>query len=362
MSDVNPAVAHNLAFAAAAVATFAVCLLARHLGVALSLMDRTDGRRKLHARPTPLVGGVAALTGIAIGSAVLVTAADGLPSFTVSAAVLVLAGFAIGLADDRYELGPAIRLGGLGTIMALTAAVQPELNIRVLDLALLPLDSDLLWLSVPFTAFSLLCLQNGLNMADGVDGLAPSIILVWLLLILPFAMDYTPATVPLLAVATLSMTVVTAFNWFGRLFLGDAGAYGLSLLVGALAIHVYNAADGGVPAELVGLWFAIPVLDMGRVAAARVFAGHNPLKGGRDHFHHHLLRLFNRRTVVLIYLGLVGLPPAAVWLEPDLLGPAIGIGATVYATLLLLTGHAAQAADKIKLLRERAARVPGGVS
>jgi UDP-GlcNAc:undecaprenyl-phosphate GlcNAc-1-phosphate transferase len=332
------AFAHAAAAGAAGMATLLVCLAARPIGDALGLMDAPDGRRKLHARPTPLVGGLAVLAGLLAGLTAFaaVAMAGGVPTFVVMAGGLVLAGFAVGLADDRRAVPPWIRLGGLGAIAALTAVLQPDLNVRVLDWALFDLYMGLWWFSIPFTVFALLCLQNGLNMADGVDGLAASIVLVWLLLILPFGLAHAPGVVPVLAAAIASVAIVAAVNWTGRLFLGDAGTYGLSLLAGTLGIYVYTAAQGAIPAELVGLWFAIPVLDMGRVMATRTAAGRNPFEGARDHFHHRMLQLFGRRLAVLVYLALVGLPPAAVWQAPALLGPAIVTSAGVYVALLWL--------------------------
>jgi UDP-GlcNAc:undecaprenyl-phosphate GlcNAc-1-phosphate transferase len=192
------------------------------------------------------------------------------------------------------------------------------------------------WLSVPFTVFALLCLKNGLNMADGVDGLAPGIVLGWFALILPWAQGFAPEVVPIVLVALAAMLVVFAFNWVGAVFLGDAGSYGLSFLAGVLGIYVYNRAGGALPAELVALWFLIPVLDMGRLLVQRRASGRHPFEPDRNHLHHLLLQAMDKRSAVLLYLTLVVAPPALVTLEIKLLPFAIAGSFAGYLGMLAL--------------------------
>jgi UDP-GlcNAc:undecaprenyl-phosphate GlcNAc-1-phosphate transferase len=303
---VHPLSTGAVAFVAGLVALL-VCLNGRTLGLAAGLMDRPDGERKLHARETPLVGGVGVIAGIAVGAGYLAVALPQVGAFVGGSAAIVLAAFAIGLADDRDHVCPWRRLLSLAVLAAITVTLVPSLNVRSLHFDSVPLDVGLWWLSVPFTVFALLCLKNGLNMADGVDGLAPGIVLGWFALILPWAQEFAPEIVPIALVALVAMGVVFAFNWFGLVFLGDAGTYGLSFLAGAMAIHVYNSAGGGVPAELVALWFLIPVLDMGRL---------------------------EKRAAVTVYLTLVVLPPAFATVEAKLLPFAVAASLAGYAALL----------------------------
>lgn len=68
--------------------------------------------------------------------------------------------------------------------------------------------------------------------------------------------------------AALAVTLV--FNLRGRLFLGDSGSYALSFVVAMLAIYTYDVGFTRLPADLVALWFLIPVVDCLRLMAKRM--------------------------------------------------------------------------------------------
>src|SRR5690242_12957597 len=108
----SPMIAPLLGVAGAAFVLTALGLpLARRLADAMGLIDRPDGRRKLHRRPVPLAGGLALLVGVPVAGGIIfllsptfrhAMAANPLRPAGMLFALAVIA--AVGVLDDRYRL------------------------------------------------------------------------------------------------------------------------------------------------------------------------------------------------------------------------------------------------------------------
>ncbi len=105
-----------------------------------------------------------------------------------------------------------------------------------------------------------------------------------------------------------ALVVALGFNLRGRMFLGDSGSYSLSFIIALLTLYVYDIAFAALPADLIAVWFLIPVVDCLRVMSARAARGHSPFASDRGHLHHILYRRLPWRWGLLVYLGLAGVP------------------------------------------------------
>ncbi|RMD87314.1 MAG: hypothetical protein D6807_08100 [Alphaproteobacteria bacterium] len=123
---------------------------------------------------------------------------------------------------------------------------------------------------------------------------------------------------PVLAALSAALLVTLLFNLRGRLFLGDAGSYSLSVLIGLLAIYAYNQGFDRLPADSVALWFLIPVLDTTRLIVTRVSRGQPPFRGDRTHLHHLLYDAMPWRYGLLLYLGMILLPGLLALALPEI--------------------------------------------
>src|SRR5688572_1333722 len=89
-----------------AAASFFLCLLAmfalRPLAVAVDLIDRPDGGRKVHKGEVPIVGGIAMFIGVVLGIGLVPLPAESGAAFLAACALLVT----IGLLDGRFDLSP----------------------------------------------------------------------------------------------------------------------------------------------------------------------------------------------------------------------------------------------------------------
>ena len=288
------------------------------IGRRLGLMDFPDvsGGRKLHARPTPLVGGIALVLSVAVSvglSLLFFDQGDGRGSL-IWLLISVLGLFLVGTLDDRFELSARIRLMS-GSLILLAALSQvPDFSITFLLFA--GQSSLLLMPSLLGIGFTLLCfvgLLNAVNMADGKNGLVIGQAIIWSLVLLVRAPD---STAPVVAAVTGALLVLFYFNMQGKLFLGDGGSYGLSALFGLLAIHAWNHGFADMRADDVALIFAVPVFDTLRLIVYRMAQGKSPFTPGRDHLHHYLYTRWGWPRPLFWVLALVAIPNAAAILLP----------------------------------------------
>ena len=292
----------------------AIGLKAEAIGRKLGILDIPDGGRKDHEHVTPLAGGLCALIPVLL---LLPAGAWLYPNHVFVYAVLGtgLAGFLLlGLFDDRRHIRPSVRLLlSLGMTLAAMLAL-PALNVDFLNFSFLSRAVFLDEWGFLFTALSLVGLQNAVNMADGRNGLVTGLSLIWLFLIGLYA---PPFLLPVIIAALAAVAIAFVFNIAGRLFLGDGGAYGLAFLTGSLAILTYFSRFDVLPADVVALWFLVPVTDCLRLMSGRIMRGRSPFEADRNHLHHHLNRLMRWRYGLAVYLGLVLLPGLLAYWTPQ---------------------------------------------
>jgi UDP-GlcNAc:undecaprenyl-phosphate GlcNAc-1-phosphate transferase len=259
------------------------------IGKAMGLLDFPDpeGGRKLHARVTPLVGGLALTGAAALAVGGMLAISDAVPSSVLLWFLFTVTGlFLVGAMDDRLGLSARVRL--LIASAFLLAAVAQVPDFAVSFLLFSGQSSLILMPGVIGIGFTLLCfvgLLNAVNMADGKNGLVIGQALIWsaiLMLRLPAHM------VPLMAAIAGALGVLFHYNMKGRLFLGDNGSYGLSAMFGLLGIYAWNHGFADVRADDIALIFAVPVFDTLRLIIFRLWQGKSPFTPGRDHLHHYL--------------------------------------------------------------------------
>jgi UDP-N-acetylmuramyl pentapeptide phosphotransferase/UDP-N-acetylglucosamine-1-phosphate transferase len=223
-------------------------------------MDSTQGVQKFHTNPTPRVGG------IAIAVAVLVGTMLSLPGHQNLLLPLMLAGtpaLAFGLVEDvtkcvsvRARLLATMACGVLG--WALTGLSISDAHVVGLDWLL-----GFTVVSVAFTAFAVGGVANAINIIDGFNGLASgtAIIILTGFGIMASAVGDTELanTSLILAGAVLGFGLV---NWpFGKIFLGDGGAYFVGFALAWLAV-LMQARHPEVSAWAPLLLCGYPVLEV----------------------------------------------------------------------------------------------------
>ncbi|RZU99121.1 glycosyltransferase family 4 protein [Spiribacter vilamensis] len=308
-------------------------MVLRAPAIALGLVDQPGGR-KVHARPVPLIGGVAVL--LAFGLATLLLPIPLRPYGALYAGLAVIA--VSGLVDDAIGLPASLRL--LAQLVMATLVVVAGGPVLT-DLGSFPGLGmiGLGFLAMPVTVIAIVGFVNSLNMMDGADGLAGGaavVILSGLSVAAALAGDTrVPALALTLAAAVLGFLVFnlrTPWRRRATVFLGDGGSLALGFAVIWLAIET-AMLPGRVISPLGIAWLlAVPVVETLNLIIRRLLRGQSPFHPDREHLHHILSRAgftIGQTTSIIIALitalGATGLTASAVgvadgWLWLGLFG------------------------------------------
>jgi UDP-GlcNAc:undecaprenyl-phosphate GlcNAc-1-phosphate transferase len=280
-----------------------------------------------HNIPTPLYGGVA--MSMALLTAALISGLS--PSLILGIGVV----FVVGLADDTWKLPPIVRV-----IVELIAAIL------VLDSGLGGLEA---W--TPGYALAVLWIvlvSNAVNLIDGADGVAGSVVGATALLGGIFL-----AVNGNLALATLSFSLAAVclgflvYNWPpASIFMGDSGSLVLGYVLAIISLEAGNIASNGHIWIQYGVAFAfvaVPFMDASFVAMVRILVGQNPARGGTHHIHHRLrMSGFSARQTASLLAAMAALSAWSVVLavaQPTLFGMVLLFGATSLLLLEALLVH-----------------------
>lgn len=263
------------------VVTVALTPLAIVVATRTGIMDR-PGALKGQARPVPYLGGVAVLGGVLVAV---------LPDRASLAVPLVLA-TAVGVADDRFDLPPLVRVVGQLAVGALVVVTSPVHLPGMVAVATV-------------VAVTLL-LVNGVNLMDGLDMLAGGTVAV---AGAGFAVLLAGAGRHLGAALAAALVGFLVFNRPpARIYLGDGGAY---LLGTALVILLARAWGPSQPTTTGVAAFALVALPAAEVAFAvvrRLRGRSSLLAGDRGHPYDRLVaRGWARTSASAAYIAAQGI-------------------------------------------------------
>lgn len=259
-SAVSVSVAHVITAMAALLAAWMVgwfVIRYEHLHADLTHDAVDGGPQKAHAAPTPRIGGVLVMVGLAAGWVGLAVA-TAVP-FGREMGLLLLCGlpaFLGGLVEDVTK-----RVGVFDRLMA--SMISGALGCWILGAVLhrvgLPgLDTALVWLpfAVIFTSFAVAGIANAVNIIDGFHGLAGGMGVICAAAIAAVAFQ-TGDELVFVCALTLAGALLgfLLWNWpGGQIFLGDGGAYLVGFLLAELSVLLTIRQPGVSP------WF--PALVM----------------------------------------------------------------------------------------------------
>ena len=280
--------------------------------------------RKVHQTVTPYGGGAAMLVGfcVALVAAALIPSLRAVISSSHEMMGVLLATgviFVVGVLDDFREMSAPAKVAGqflAASILYFSGATMYQLKLPfagfvVLGPSILPV----------ITAIWVFALSNAVNLIDGLDGLAGGIVAIASATLCVYGLrleelGLLPITNvgPLIAALTCGICLGFLRDNFhpAKLFMGDAGALMLGLLMSAstMVIGGRTPPASGVtffffaPLLIPAFILGVPLIDavwafVRRTASCQGF--HTPDK---NHIHHRLMRLGHghRRTVVILWL------------------------------------------------------------
>ncbi len=345
-------------FGAALTACLLVTPLVRVVALRWGLVDEPDGRRKIHARPIPIAGGVAVL--LTAGLVLAVTfALPGPWRDAVGDRWLTVAGLAaaaaiiavVGVADDYCGLRGRHKL--FWQLVAVSIVII--CGVEVQSIRLFGRDMPLGNLAIPFTVFWLLGAINSLNLIDGMDGLLGCLGCIICAALAAMAFMNMHFHVAVIATAMAgSLLGFLCFNFPpATIFLGDCGSMLIGLVVGVLAIESSLKGPATVALAAPAALLVIPILDTSAAIVRRKLTGRSIFATDRGHLHHVLLRRgLSNRTVLLLVGGLCIVAGCGAFLSLYFNSEALALmSVLVVVGLLVVTrlfGHA-----EFLLIKER---------
>lgn len=249
--------------------------------------DNSVGIQKVHQGVTPRIGGVGILVGY-VAAAFLVTGSEYTSSLLVWD-ILVAASPALmfGLAEDMTKrVGTKERL--LATMMSgavawyLTGYALLRVDVPGVDslLAFTPV-------AVLFTAFAVGGVANAINMIDGFNGLASGTVVICLAAMGFMAWQVGDDQIVLLVLIIIATTLgFFLVNFpYGKLFLGDGGAYMLGFMTAWIAVMLSARHPGQISPWAPLLACAYPILEAVFSMGRRIMRGLAMDQPDRTHMH-----------------------------------------------------------------------------
>lgn len=247
-------------------------------------MDLPGAVQKFHSNPTPRVGGIAIYLAMT-GAWILMK--DAAQSSLVT--TLLLAGMPallVGLTEDvtkrvsvRTRLLVTMGSGGLAALWTGVGLTRVDMPIADAVLSVWPI-------AVLFTAFAVGGIANAINIIDGFHGLASGTMIISSVAL--SAIAFSVGDVPLAGVALVLAAAVGGF-WlvnfpWGKLFLGDGGAYFSGFALAWLSVELLARNPGVSPWASV-LLCGYPTIEVLYSVYRRRRHRRSPGEPDRSHLH-----------------------------------------------------------------------------
>jgi UDP-GlcNAc:undecaprenyl-phosphate GlcNAc-1-phosphate transferase len=298
--------------------------LLRSLSFRIGAVAHPDARR-VHTQPTAVLGGAGIVAGVLVGFSVAWLSGQFAATFRTIAQPLgvvlaVVTIYVVGQLDDLREVSAPAKTAGsvlAGSILAIAGLTIVFFRIPFVGLVALAPD-----LATLITVLWVVGMAQAVNLLDGLDGLAAGVVAIAAGAILMFAefLDNNDAIIrddnigALIAACVLGACLgYLPWNFHpAKLFMGDAGALTLGVLMASATIAIGGNTDAEVrgqtffffaPLFLPLVILGVPILDTAWALLRRAKGRAGLTIADKGHLHHRLLRLGHgqRRTVVVLW-------------------------------------------------------------
>jgi UDP-GlcNAc:undecaprenyl-phosphate GlcNAc-1-phosphate transferase len=305
----------------AALVTWLLTPGVRRMAIRLGAVVSPDARR-VHERPTPTLGGAAMYGGFLAAMATASVLPQFRPVFRGTSEPLgLLIGattmFAVGALDDLREVSPPAKLAGQvfsGSLLSLLGITLLFFRIPFAGFVVLSPD-----LSPLLTVIWVALMANAVNLIDGLDGLAAGVVGIAGVAFFAYSLRLSDSGLlagsnlaPLVAIIAVGVCVgfLPRNAHPARIFMGDAGALFLGLLLAASTILVggrtadqfsgqtfFFFAPLVIPFVILG----VPMLDTALAVLRRAARRTSIAMPDKEHLHHMRLGHGQRRAVFILW-------------------------------------------------------------
>ena len=279
------------------------------------LLDVPNGRN-VHQGDIPRLGGLAIFAGFFSSVMIFSDFSTGGGVQYLLAGLILL--FFIGLKDDVKPVS-AFKKFFVQVLCCCIIMFLGDVRIESFYglLGVFALDEGLSYL---FTFLVLVGLTNSINLIDGVNGLAGTIVvIISVFLGLVLVLYQSPLAIVSFALVG-AMIGFLRYNLFsGKIFMGDTGSLVSGFVVSVLAVSTLQIPENEFSPVYVLSVFSLPILDTLRVMIIRTLQGVSPFTPDKRHLHHVLVKSgmsHPRIVTVTILINVVMI--LSIWLIRDM--------------------------------------------
>ena len=206
----------------------------------------------------------------------------------------------IGLSSDKnFFVNPLLRLLVqifiLSLLVNLDSIYIKSINIEFID-NLLKYEIT----NIAITVFCFLVLINGSNFLDGLNGLLSGYFILVILSLIFIDINNPEITIKNLdqiKILLIGLLIFIIFNFLGYCFLGDGGAYLISLILGLFLIQNYNN-NFFISPYFVALMLWYPAFENLFSLSRRIYLKSKVSKPDNFHLHQLILKLLKKKVAV----------------------------------------------------------------
>lgn len=268
----------------------------RKLAIKVNAIDMPE-KRKIHAFPTPRMGGlaifiafiIALAVGIASNPKFLVKAdSHSFIAFLIGALIVAI----IGIIDDIKGLSALPKFTG----QAIAASCFLYFSPPFIDQFAIPFTDNIIHISYPVSfVLSLLwitAIMNAINFIDGLDGLANGICFLASLTLFIINLNLNQFFLAFIyaSICGASLGFAKYNEYPAKIFLGDTGSLLWGYILSCLGLMSTTKSTTLSVMLIPMVTLGIPLFDVLIAIIRRSIAGDNIFKADKKHIHHRLLQ------------------------------------------------------------------------
>jgi UDP-GlcNAc:undecaprenyl-phosphate/decaprenyl-phosphate GlcNAc-1-phosphate transferase len=275
----------------------------RKFAVRFNVIDVPKDHRRVHNKPTPLLGGLAIYFSFVITLILCKGALTNSEIGLIIGATIIVIG---GVIDDKYNIRPWKKL--LFQISAALVLIFFGVSINVITNPISNIYEfiNIGYLCIPLTIIWIVGITNAVNLIDGLDGLAAGISLIAsITLFIISILNSRNEAATLIIIFSGAILGFLPYNFNpATIFMGDTGSQLLGFMLAGISIRgaIKSAVAFSIAVPILAL--GIPIYDTLFAMIRRKINGKPIMAPDRGHLHHRLLDmgLTQKQVVAIMYI------------------------------------------------------------
>lgn len=293
------------ALAVAFLVSFAATPMVMSLAHKVNAIDVPKDKRRVHKKPTPLIGGLAIFYGFIVSVLCFAELDRETVGILIGCTIIVT----VGIIDDITDMKAIVKL--LCQIIAALIVVYSGVRIEQFANPFArfiggpPYICMNYWVSVAVTVFWITGICNAVNLIDGLDGLAvgvSSIASICMLVMTLLSQNMNVAIITAAVAGAGFGFLPYNFNP-AKIFMGDTGALFLGFILACISVQGFLKLSAIISFAVPIIVLGLPIFDTLFAITRRVLTGRSPMSPDRGHLHHRLLDMgfSQKQTVAILY-------------------------------------------------------------